>query len=311
MNVERPGYGALGSRDIAQLIAVADHGSIRRAADALGMTQPGLSKNIRLIEERLGMLVFDRSTSGAMPTDIGVLLLRRGRQILLDLAAIHRDLRDELLSETGRVRIGVGPIPAPVIAALVIPACQRDHPGIAIEIDIGTPSAQYPRVERGEIDMFIGNCDTVSVSKSTNVHLINEVAPVFLARAGHPLAAQRAIPLAALAPFKVAHIRSIQQFDDWYRHSVGVAIDVAYQCDSYDMLADAVEASDMVAPATPQVLAQIARRHTIIALDIAGIDYRHRIHCAQPAGRPMSRPAQKVLQLIEAAFVTNISLNAR
>ena len=119
MNSERPGYGALGSRDIAQLLAVADHGSIRRAADALGMTQPGLSKNIRLIEDRLGMVVFERSTTGAVATEIGTLLLRRGRQILLDLEAIHRDLRDELLSETGRVRIGAGPIPAPMISSLV------------------------------------------------------------------------------------------------------------------------------------------------------------------------------------------------
>ena len=107
MNVERQSYGALGSRDIAQLIAVADYGSIRRTADALGMTQPGLSKNIRLIEARLGMTVFERSTSGAVATDIGALLLRRGRQVLLDLIRVADVLVENF--RTGVLdRLGLG-----------------------------------------------------------------------------------------------------------------------------------------------------------------------------------------------------------
>jgi hypothetical protein len=68
------------------------------------------------------------------------------------------------------------------------------------------------------------------------------------------------------------------------------------------MLAEAVETSDMVSYASPQILARLQKRHAIAALDMPGIDFRHRIHCALPAGRPQSRPAQKVLQLIEAAF---------
>lgn len=301
MNAERPSYGALGSRDIAQLLAVADSGSIRRAAEALGMTQPGLSKNIRLIEQRLGLTVFDRSTSGAIPTEIGTLLLRRGRQILLDLEAIHRDLRDELLSETGRVRIAVGPIVAAVLPRLVIVPCHRDHPGISIEMDIGTPATQFPRLVRGEADMFIGSCDGLDVPPNISVQLLVDIPPLFLARSGHPLAGQRNLPLSALVPYKFANIRFSAMFADWYRQKVGTAIDTALQCDDYETLAEALETSDMLTFATAPVLAMLQRRHDIVALDMTGIDYRHHIHCAQPAGRPLSRPAQKVLQLVAAA----------
>lgn len=304
MSAERPSYGALGSRDIAQLIAVADHGSIRRAADALGMTQPGLSKNIRLIEERLGMTVFDRATSGALPTEIGTLLLRRGRQILLDLEAIHRDLRDELLSETGRVRIAVGPVAAPLVSKLVIAPCHRDHPGISIEMDVGTPTVQFPRLVRGEVDMFIGSCDDIDVPSSVTVRLLVDVLPLFFARSGHPLAGARNLPLSAVTPYKFASIRSGQLFSEWFRRNVGIAIDPALQCDDYETLADAVEESDMLTFTTPAVLEMLQRRHDIVALDVRGIDYRHHIHCAYPAGRPLSRPAQMVLKLIEGALAS-------
>jgi DNA-binding transcriptional LysR family regulator len=301
--MERAGYGALGSRDIAQLLAVADHGSIRRAAEALGMTQPGLSKNIRLIEDRLGMAVFDRSTTGAVPTEIGTLLLRRGRQILLDLEAMHRDLRDELLSETGRVRIGAGPISAPVISSQVIVKCQRDHPGIAIEIDIGTPAEQFARLVRGDIDMFIGSCDNVEVPFSIQTRIIDDLSPVFFVRQGHPLTQQPRVALRDLAAWKFAHVRLTRPFIDWIMPATGVdALPTGFQCDDPEMLGEVVETSDMVSFLSPQLVARLQRRYAIVPLDIAGITYHHRVHCAQPAGRPLSRPAQKVLALIETAF---------
>ena len=103
---------ALGSRDILQLIAVADAGSIRRAAEMLGMTQPGLSKNVRQIESRLGMPIFERTTAGTQLTENGALVIERGRQVLVDLQGIVRDIRDQGLGETGIVRMGAGPIAA-------------------------------------------------------------------------------------------------------------------------------------------------------------------------------------------------------
>ena len=303
MNSERPGYGALGSRDIAQLLAVADHGSIRRAADALGTTQPGLSKNIRLIEDRLGMVVFERSTTGAVATEIGTLLLRRGRQILLDLEAIHRDLRDELLSETGRVRIGAGPIPAPMISSLVIARCHTDHPGIAIEMDIGKPVDQLERLIRGDIDMFIGSCDNIAVPISIQTRVVDDLAPVFFVRQGHPLTLQPKVAMHDLKAWKFAHVRLTRAFLDWFLPALGVNdLPTGFQCDDSELLGEVVETSDMVSFSSPRIVQRLQRRHGVVPLDIAGVTYRHRIHCAQPAGRPLSRPAQKVLDLIAVAF---------
>lgn len=299
----RPGHEALGSRDIQQLLAVADSGSIRRAAEALGMTQPGLSKNVRSIEARLGMAVFERSTSGATPTEIGALLLRRGRQILLDLDAIHRDLRDELLSETGFVRFGAGPVAAPIIASQVVPQCRRDHPGIGIDLELSTPSELIVKLERGDIEFYIGTTDGFDLPGGLTSRVIQELQPLFFVRAGHPLALQPSVRLRDLAEWKVACMRINRTFERWFRREVGVQrIDIGLQCDDVEFLGEAVESSDLVSFASPEIVARLKARRNLVALDIPDISYRHRIECVQRAGRAASRPAQKVLQLIETAF---------
>ena len=299
----RPGQEGLGSRDIQQLLAVADSGSIRRAAEMLGMTQPGLSKNVRSIEARLGMAVFERSTSGATPTEIGALLLRRGRQILLDLDAIHRDLRDELLSETGFVRFGAGPVVSPIISGQVIPQCRREHPGIALELQLAHPSELIARLERGDIEFYIGTTDGFVLPAGLTSRVFQELQPVFFVRAGHPLTQQPGLRLPDLADWKVACVRVNQTFERWYQREVGVPrIDIGLQCDDVELIGEAVESSDLVSFTSPEILVRLKARRNLVALDIPGVSYRHRIDCVQRAGRPASRPAQKVLQLIETAF---------
>jgi DNA-binding transcriptional LysR family regulator len=58
----------LSRRDLEHLAAVADHGSVTRAAESLGITQPALSRSIQDLERRLGLRLFDRLPQGASPT---------------------------------------------------------------------------------------------------------------------------------------------------------------------------------------------------------------------------------------------------
>ncbi|MGL4543776.1 MAG: LysR substrate-binding domain-containing protein, partial [Polymorphobacter sp.] len=145
--------------------------------------------------------------------------------------------------------------------------------------------------------------DHIAAPDNIQLRVIDEVTPVFFVRAGHPLAVQARVTLHDLPPWKLAHIRAAQPFVDWVCSAVGAsAMPSGFQCDDFDILGEIVETSDMVSYASPNVISWLQRRHAVVPLEIAGIDYRHRIHCAQPAGRPLSRPAQKVLALIEAAF---------
>jgi len=100
------------SRDLTRVVALADHGHFGRAAKALGITQPALSRSMEDLERRLGAKVFDRGRWGLAPTEAGELIIARGRLILQQ----SRDLQDEIDRlhglKAGRLEITLGPYAA-------------------------------------------------------------------------------------------------------------------------------------------------------------------------------------------------------
>lgn len=104
-------------RLLSQLAVAIDLGSINRAAKRLNVTQPTLSRSIRIIEDRVGAPVLIRESHGVVATDIGERLAERGRAVLAEAEAADdalRQWREGLISE---LRLGVGPL----LAATIIP----------------------------------------------------------------------------------------------------------------------------------------------------------------------------------------------
>ena len=87
-------------------VAAVDHGSFRRAADALLRRQSTLSRGIRQLEEAIGVVVFDRSSGGVRATRAGQSFIRSARAILeqMDTLLINADSSGR--GEAGRLAIG-------------------------------------------------------------------------------------------------------------------------------------------------------------------------------------------------------------
>ena len=85
------------------LVAAAQHRSFRRAAIALRIAQPTLSKRIRELEDSLGVVLFERSTSGAHLTADGENVAARAKQVLIDLDSMQQH-RFDAFALTAHVR---------------------------------------------------------------------------------------------------------------------------------------------------------------------------------------------------------------
>ena len=72
-------------RHLRAVCAIADAGSITKAASTLGVTQPGLSAQLRAVEEIIGGSLFNRDSAGCTPTEIGTDLIAMARPLLNDL----------------------------------------------------------------------------------------------------------------------------------------------------------------------------------------------------------------------------------
>src|SRR5436190_3436786 len=79
-------------RQLEALLAVAEEGSFTAAADALRTVQSNVSEHIRQLEQSLGVVLFVRNRSGAVPTEFGERVIERARAIRSEIEALHQDL---------------------------------------------------------------------------------------------------------------------------------------------------------------------------------------------------------------------------
>lgn len=94
-------------RHLRALCAIADTGSMRKAARQLGMSQPSLTTQLKRIEKTIGGLLFTRGRTGTLPTPLGRSVLSRARPILADMAALVTAARDAAVNAQGaRLRLG-------------------------------------------------------------------------------------------------------------------------------------------------------------------------------------------------------------
>ncbi len=121
-------------RHLRYLLAVADHGGFTRAAEALHVSQPTLSQQIRQLEESLGVDLFDRTSRSVKPTDAGQAYIECARRVLVELEAGKRALHDVKDLSRGSLRLAM----TPTFMAYLVGPLVRDfvarYPGIHLKI---------------------------------------------------------------------------------------------------------------------------------------------------------------------------------
>jgi LysR family cyn operon transcriptional activator len=121
-------------RHLRYLLAVADHGGFTRAAEALHVSQPTLSQQIRQLEETLGVSLFDRTARTVKPTDAGAAYIECARRVLVELEAGKRALHDVKDLSRGTLRLAM----TPTFMAYLVGPLVRDYvarfPNIHLEI---------------------------------------------------------------------------------------------------------------------------------------------------------------------------------
>jgi DNA-binding transcriptional LysR family regulator len=141
--------------DLAYFVAVAGAGSMARAAERLGVTQPALSKAIQRLERRIGVPLLVRSTQGAEPTEAGRAFLVRSRALTQDLDDAMQEARDLGNGSAGILRIGSTPAGADFALDTLLPRLIEERPVARISFTSGFSDALLGAVARREIELAL------------------------------------------------------------------------------------------------------------------------------------------------------------
>jgi DNA-binding transcriptional LysR family regulator len=183
-------------RDIEYFAVVAEHGNVRRAAEALELSPPALSKSLRRLEKSVGAKLVRRTPKGVELTAVGSAMVDQVRRIRLTLEDAARQATDLSQGRAGHLRIGVGPT-IPEELPRVYSALVKDAPGLTLDIIVTDNDETVPSLLKGELDI-VYNVLPSPPYKGTVQERLFEDDWVVCASANHPLLRRGRITVADL-----------------------------------------------------------------------------------------------------------------
>jgi LysR family transcriptional activator of glutamate synthase operon len=121
-------------RQLRSLVTIAEEAQFTRAADRLGIAQSSLSAQIRLLEQEVGVPLFNRTTRRVTVTTAGESLIATARLVLAEIEDAKAELQRHRELLTGHVTIGVTQTPGPVNVVALLAEFHRRHPGIELSV---------------------------------------------------------------------------------------------------------------------------------------------------------------------------------
>ncbi|MCW5261155.1 LysR family transcriptional regulator [Verminephrobacter eiseniae] len=191
-------------RQIEYFVRVAELGSFTRASVVLGIAQPALSRQVRLLEVELRQSLLLRNGRGATPTEAGQLLLKHGRSILHQVARAREELGRVRGALAGRVAIGLPPSIAKVLTVPLTRAFRAQLPDAALAISEGLSVAMQELLTTGLLDIVLLYNTASGPGMETTALLEEDLFLVQRRSPGQPDAealAQAPLPLDELSRF--------------------------------------------------------------------------------------------------------------
>ena len=293
-------------KQLSYFVRVAELGSFTRAAAALGVAQPALSRQVRLLEVELRQNLLQRNGRGAVPTEAGTLLLEHGRGILHQVARARDELARMRGGLAGRVALGLPPSVARVLAVPLTRAIRAQLPEARLSITEGLSTGMQEQLNSGRLDIAVlYNAQPlrgIELSLLANEELLL-VQAADAPGADNPASAtlQELARLPLIIPSRPNAIRMHVEAE---LAAAGCKPDVVLEIDGVSAMLDLVAGGAGCAVLSRHAVASAPRPTAFSARRIATAHapaLRIRLYTAVSALRPTTRTQQAALALVRAS----------
>jgi DNA-binding transcriptional LysR family regulator len=265
--------GEIDVRQIRQIIEVCRSGGIGKAARELGISQPALSRSIARIEDQLGAILFERAGDGAKPTPFADYIISRAVPPMESIAMIAREVRMMAKGDSGRLRVGMGPVIRQLIFLPAVTRILKTFPNLSLKartggmpdilkalttrsIDVAICSSEYSELDStiGQDDNFV-RTDLFTLKLSFFVRKNHKIL-----NTGTPCNAEDLLDYPMVGIGMTRHQRAFfsAKLNAKQRQNLG-----AYQVDDYDLVRHIILNSDAIGYAPNQIFLEEIRKKEV------------------------------------------------
>ncbi|HWK94521.1 MAG TPA: LysR family transcriptional regulator [Pseudolabrys sp.] len=184
---------SLSFNHLQHFLAIADQGSLRAAAESLGLSQPAVSKSLRALEASLGVPLINRDARGSSLTQYGKVLYARAKLIGNEVDRVTQEVREMAGIGRGKVTLGASAIPSLLLVPEAVARFRERFPEINIDFIGGMPSVLLPRLQDGSLDFVVGPKPGGPMAGSFHTTPLFKVPACLVVRKGHPLAKAKSL----------------------------------------------------------------------------------------------------------------------
>lgn len=186
-------------RQLKHFVAVFERGNLSKAAEAIPLSQPALTRSVKTLEDQLGVELFDRHARGATPTAAGERLYHHAKSILAECARARRDAAQPIGELSGTVSIGIGALFADEIFDEIIGRFCRNHRNVVVQVKQGYFEELINLIDLGQIEIAFINFPLLSLPESMEFEPLVEVGTSVFVSADHPLATSKNVSMKDLS----------------------------------------------------------------------------------------------------------------
>jgi len=285
-------------RQLQILLTVAQHGSYTRAAEALHLTQPTVSMQIRKLAENIGQTLFEHGSGGLTLTPAGSRVVTAAREILGRLETLENEINALANEVKGELRIGVVTTAKYFMPHMLGAFIQR-YPEVTPRLTVTNRAMVLERLEQNLDDLLIMGRVPEELEVEAHPFLENDL--VVIAPADHPLAGRRAIPLKRLLKERVL-VREpgsgTRLAMDSLFEKHGLELEPYMELGSIEAIKQAVMAGMGISVMSRHNLRLELESGRLCILDIKGFPLRRHWFAVHSAGRELSLVARTFLDFI-------------
>jgi DNA-binding transcriptional LysR family regulator len=248
-------------RDIEYFAILAEHGNLGRAASALGISQPALSKSLRRLETALEVKLMKRTAKGVELTPEGSALQLRAHELRLSLQSVAREVKEVGEGRVGQLRIGVGAAISEDFLSAAFARLRKDAARAMLDVIVSDNDVMVPGLRNGELDAIVNYNPPMRPEGILYEHLYDDDY-VVCAAAGHRLAGRTQVELCDLVNEQWAlsepTLMSQQKLRETFRDAGLPSARAGLECRSTALRLRSVAKSDLLDFTSRSVVRQLA-----------------------------------------------------